>query len=216
MHIYSKDVADPWPVLTAQLTLANVSDVFTADKNTLILNGLKVAQTALSVIPCVFALLQQLILQHVLRVLMILFDRFNVNALNNNGRNLTQTVNSTLTEAIKAAQQVVDLDCTPEFVAASTVTGSPDTTSTEGNSLFATTTRTRNRDETASTLRTVFGSVAGPGETIFTPNTATGNPDETHTLESTVVISVSEKAGRTEGRKDVKAGKTDRAVSDTT
>jgi hypothetical protein len=30
------------------------------------------------------------------------------------------------------------------------------------------------------------------------------------------VISVSEKAGRTEGRKDAKAGKTDRAVSDTT
>jgi hypothetical protein len=30
------------------------------------------------------------------------------------------------------------------------------------------------------------------------------------------VISVSEKAGRTEDRKDVKAGKTDRALSDTT
>jgi hypothetical protein len=30
------------------------------------------------------------------------------------------------------------------------------------------------------------------------------------------VISVSEKAGRTEGRKDGRAGRTDRAVSDTT
>jgi hypothetical protein len=35
-------------------------------------------------------------------------------------------------------------------------------------------------------------------------------------MYSSPVISVSEKAGRMEGQKDVKARKTDRAVSDTT